>query len=145
MEEQRDDTDGFWQEHSLKFLEMAFRTDRHKRLPRPRGIGRNAGACRDSITMYVAVREGRLQEIAFELDGCMHTNACANGVAQMAEGHDIESAWKITPEMVAEDLQTLPEDHFHCAELAVGAFYKALADYRQNGRQPWKAAYRRTV
>jgi nitrogen fixation NifU-like protein len=29
---------------------------------------------------------------------------------------------------VADYLEPLPEDHFHCAELAVGAFYLALAD-----------------
>jgi nitrogen fixation NifU-like protein len=45
--------------------------------------------------------------------------------------------------MVADYLQTLPADHFHCAELAVGAFYKALADYQQNGNKDWKAGYRR--
>jgi nitrogen fixation NifU-like protein len=131
-------------DHSLTFLEMAFRTDRHKRPFDPSGIGHNVGTCRDSITMFVVVREGTVQEIAFELDGCLNTNACANAVAEIAEGRDLELAWKITPEMVADYLQSLPEDHFHCAELAVGAFYKALADYRQNGRQPWRCAYRRT-
>jgi nitrogen fixation NifU-like protein len=143
MGDTKDPAQDFWQEHSLTFLEMAFRTDRQRRPANPSGIGRNVGACRDSITMFVMVQDDRIQEIAYELDGCLNTNACVNTVAEIVEGHDVASAWQITPEMVAEYLQTLPADHFHCAELAVGAFYKALVDFQQNGRKEWKAGYRR--
>jgi len=132
-----------WQEHSLTFLEMAFRTDRQKRPSRPSGVGHNVGTCKDSITMFVVVRDGRIQAITYELDGCLNTNACANSVAELVEGHALDSAWKITPEIVAAYLQTLPGDHFHCAELAVGAFYKALTDYQQKGGKDWKTDYQR--
>jgi nitrogen fixation NifU-like protein len=137
------ETNDFWQEHSLTFLEMAFRTDRQKRPAQPSGVGHNVGTCRDSITMFVEIRGDVLRAVTYEMDGCLHTNACANAVAEIAENQDLDTAWKITPEMVAHYLQTLPEDHFHCAELAVGAFYKALTDYRQNGRKDWQASYRR--
>jgi len=143
MDEPKDTVEDFWQEHALVFLEMAFRTDRQKRPAHPSGIGHNVGACRDSITMFVVVRDGAVHEIAYELDGCLHTNACANAVAEIAQGHELETVWKITPEMVADYLQTLPADHFHCAELTVGAFYKALTDYQQNSRKEWQAGYRR--
>ncbi|MCP4673404.1 MAG: iron-sulfur cluster assembly scaffold protein, partial [Desulfobacula sp.] len=43
-------------------------------------------------------------------------------------------AWKISPEKVNKFLETLPEDHFHCAELAVGALYLALADLESKNR-----------
>jgi nitrogen fixation NifU-like protein len=49
-------------------------------------------------------------------------------VAQLAEGKSEKQAWEITPEDISEYLETLPDDHFHCAELAVGAFYLALKD-----------------
>ena len=52
----------------------------------------------------------------------------AFAVAFLAEGKTIGEAWEIAPEAVAEYLETLPEDHFHCAELAVGALYLALSD-----------------
>lgn len=145
MNETTDAAHDFWQEHALNFLEMAFRTDRQKRPATPSGIGRNVGVCQDTITMYVVVRDDTVQEISYELEGCLHTNASANTVAELVEGHDLDSAWKITPEKVRDYLQTLPADHFHCAELAVGAFYKALADYQQKGGKSWKAAYRRPV
>ena len=40
------------------------------------------------------------------------------------------------------DHETLPADHYHCAELAVGALYLALADCRQTRRKPWQKLYR---
>jgi nitrogen fixation NifU-like protein len=128
-------------EHAQIFLEMAFRTDRQKRLARPSGVGRNTGTCRDRIEIQLVIEHGIVKELAYQLDGCLNTNACANAVAEMVEGHTVDAAWALKPEMVAEFLQSLPADHFHCAELAVGAFYKALADYRQNGAKDWKAAY----
>ena len=80
--------------------------------------------------------------IPYETNGCMNTNACANTVAEIVQGRDLETAWHITPEMVADYLQTLPADHFHCAELAVGALYLALANCREKLQAPWKQLYR---
>ncbi len=129
-------------EHTQTFLEMAFRTDRRKILAHPSGVGRNVGSCRDRIEIRVAIRGGVIREVAYDLDGCLNTNACANALAEMVEGHTVAAAWNVKPEMIAAFLQSLPPDHFHCAELAVGAFYKALADYQQSGGQDWKAGYR---
>jgi len=128
--------------HSLVFLEMAFRTDRHKPLTHCSGRGCNKGACGDQVTMYVAIARNRVQAVSFDLDGCLNTNACANAVAQIVEGHELETAWQLTPIMVAEYLQSLAPDHMHCAELAVGAFFKALADFQRQGGKDWKATYR---
>jgi nitrogen fixation NifU-like protein len=49
----------------------------------------------------------------------------------LGQGHLVGNAWNITDEMVKQYLQTLPEDHYHCAELCVGAFYLALTDYQK--------------
>ena len=54
----------------------------------------------------------------------------------------MDEAWEITPETVANFLETLPADHYHCAELAVGTLYLALSDTRENQRSPWKKMYR---
>ena len=145
MAETADTEHDGWQAHSLTFLEMAFRTDRQGHPANPSGIGHNVGSCKDSITLFMMVRDHAIEAIAYELDGCLNTNACANMVAEIVEGQDIESAWRVTPEIVADHLQTLPPGHFHCAELAVGALYKALADYQQNGGKAWKAGYRRST
>ncbi len=131
----------FWQEHSLKFLEMAFRTDRQERIAQPDGHGKNTGQCGDTVEFFLTIQDDIIKNISFEINGCMHTNACANALAHLAEGLTIEKAWEITPRQIADFLETLPDDHFHCAELAVGAFYLALADAKQKRRQPWKKVY----
>ena len=133
----------FWQDHSDRYLEMAFRTDRRGRLEHPDGYGRHTGQCGDTVEFFLAVRAGRIESVMFQLDGCLNTNACANTLASMAEGLPVDEAWEIRPETVIASLQTLPPDHYHCAELVVGTFYRSLADYNELQSRPWKKAYRR--
>ncbi|GBC63246.1 iron-sulfur cluster assembly scaffold protein [Desulfonema ishimotonii] len=132
----------FWQEHSLKYLEMAFRTDKQHRMEQPDGYGKKTGDCGDTIEMFLRIRDERVKEVSFEVQGCMNTNACSNAIAMLAEGNTVEAAWEITPEAVADWLESLPADHFHCAELAVGTFYLALTDYQKMSGNSWKRLYR---
>ena len=135
------DTD-FWQSHSMKFLECAFRSDRHETVHRTDGHGKKTGDCGDTVEFFVITNKHRLQTISYAVNGCMNTNACANAVIDLAENKTMDEAWEITPEMVSDYLESLPEDHFHCAELAIGAFYLALADAKRNLKTGWKKAYR---
>lgn len=125
------DSFDFWNDHTTEYLSMAYMWDRRKKLENPDGVGEKTGICGDSITMYLDIKDGVIQQLCFELDGCMNTNACSNVVAIMVENNPVASAWDITPEQVIDYLGTLPEDHYHCAELAVGTFYLALADYEK--------------
>ncbi|WP_462325171.1 iron-sulfur cluster assembly scaffold protein [Desulfoplanes sp.] len=118
----------FWQDHSDNYLKMALNHERRERPERPDGYGKKTGQCGDTIEFFLTVENGQISHISLDIDGCMHTSATANAVATLSEGKQLETAWDIHPETVAEYLETLPEDHFHCAELAVGAFYLALAD-----------------
>ena len=127
-----------WQDHSLRYLEMAFRTDRREILERPDGYGKRTGECGDTVEMFLTVRGDRIASVSFDTDGCMSTNACANTVAELAEGKSVEEAWEINTEDVIRYLETLPPENFHCAELAVGAFYLALANYKDIKRNPYK-------
>ena len=131
----------FWRDHSANFLKMAFRFDKRERPERPDGQGRNAGECGDTIEMYLFIHSGLIQSISFNINGCLNTNACCNTVAYLAEGKSVEEAWGITPEYVVDYLETLPPGNYHCAELAVGAFYKALSNYHENQTFQWKKFY----
>ena len=94
-----------------------------------------------------AIRDGLcgIEEVtAFDVDGCLNTNACCNTVAEFAEGKTVGEAWDISPEDVIRYLETLPKAQYHCAELGVGAFYLALSDCRQMTQSPWKKLYRKT-
>ena len=133
----------FWRDHSLHYLEMAFRYDRRERLQKPDGYGKRTGECGDVVEMFLGIKDGRIQSVSFDTNGCINTNACANTVSHLVEGRAIEEAWDITPEDVVEFLETLPKENYHCADLAVGAFYLALANYQELQRNPWKKPYQR--
>jgi nitrogen fixation NifU-like protein len=135
------ETSDFWQDHSIKYLEMAFKTDRMEPLEEPDGIGRHTGDCGDTVEIFLKLRGNTIVQVAFRVQGCRNTIASANAVAELIEGRPIGEAWDVTPERVIEFLETLPGSHFHCAELAVGALYRALADARSNQREPWRKMY----
>ena len=136
----KNDSD-FWQDHSLTFLEMAFRSDRRERPDKPDGYGKKTGDCGDMVEFFITLDGDTIRTLSYDIDGCLNTNACCNAIVSVAEGKSLDSAWEITPEQVAGFLETLPADHFHCAELAVGTLYLALANARENLQSPWKKAY----
>ncbi len=118
----------FWQDHSDQFLVMANLWERRTAMEKPDAVGKKTGDCGDTITIYLAVNKGVVEQLTYELEGCMNTNACANVLAELVEGKPVEHCWNVTPTDIIDFLQTLPEDHHHCAELAVGTLYLALAD-----------------
>ena len=122
----------FWQDHSERFLVMANLWERRIVMEKPDGVGKKTGDCGDTIKMYLAVKEGVVEQLTFELEGCINTNACSNAVAVLVEGKPMEQCWNVTPTLVIDFLETLPDDHHHCAELAVGTLYLALADCHQD-------------
>lgn len=131
----------FWQDHSLRFLEMAFRTDKRERLAQPDGYGKKTGDCGDTIEFFLSLDGERIAAMAYESQGCLNTNACANAVIHLVEGRTLAEAWELTPEKVGAFLESLLPDYFHCAELAIGALYLALANAGELNRSPWKKAY----
>lgn len=130
----------FWQEHSLEYLEMAFSYDRMEKVENPDGYGIKTRECGDTIEFFIMEKDGVIDSISYYINGCKHTNACANTVIKMAEKKKVSDLREeITPEAVAAYLKTLPTDEIHCAELAVGAFYIALQNMEYKVRN--KATY----
>jgi len=132
----------FWQNHSLRFLEMVFQANKREVLRNPDGYGKSSrGECGDTIEIFLTLRDGRIASASFETNGCLYTLASANAVVHMVEGKTIEDAWEITPEEVMDYLETLPRAEKHCAQLAVRTLQHALLDARENQRHPWKKFY----
>lgn len=116
------------EDHSDNFQAMLVRTESYGKLENADGTGSRTGDCGDTINMYLALSGDRLKAVHFTVNGCLNTVACGNAVSYLMEGRTVDEGWQLSPQLVSDFLQTLPKDHFHCAELAVGAFYKALAD-----------------
>ena len=107
---------------------MALRTDRIEKIDNPDGYGKRVGDCGDIVEFFLTCKNSTIVSSSFIVQGCMNTIACCNTVAKFIQGKTIETAWKVTPAKINKFLETLPEDHFHCAELSVGALYLALTD-----------------
>ena len=132
----------FWQDHSDQYLEMALSAEKRQKLHQADGHGTRTGDCGDTIEIFLIVKNDTIVEASFDCQGCLNTVACANTIVHMIEGKPLEEGWQITPETVIEYLGTLPSHEHHCAELAVGALYLALADARQTRDHSWKKLYR---
>lgn len=118
---------------------MTYLWDRRKTLEQPDGYGKKTGDCGDTISLYLAIRNEHISQVTFELEGCLNTSACCNALAVLVEGKTLEQSWTITPNDIIGYLETLPIDHHHCAELTVGTFYLALADYKRKIKSPEKS------
>jgi len=122
----------FFKDHSLNFIEMALRLDNIERIENPDGYSKRIGECGDVVEFFLICQQNFLESVSFCTKGCLNTNACCNTVVKLAQGKNIEEAWEILPETIVEYLETLQEDHYHCAELAVGALYVALSNLKLN-------------
>lgn len=120
----------FWQDHSLEYLDMAMRADKRERVEHPDGYGSRTGECGDTIEMFIQVKKDRIESVSFEADGCMNTVACANTVIHLAENRSADACWDLSTDDITGYLKTLPVDEIHCAELALGALYLAMTDYK---------------
>jgi nitrogen fixation NifU-like protein len=87
------------------------------------------GVCGDTIEMSLSIDKGRISDIKFMTDGCGATISCASFVTRTAKGKSVEEALLITPDDVDRYFEGLPDEHKHCAKLAVMTLTAALEEY----------------
>jgi len=85
--------------------------------------------CGDMMTFYIKVKDNRLEDIKFKTFGCGAAIAVSSMVSEMAMGKTLDEAMKITPQSVADELEGLPKQKFHCSNLGAQALHKAIEDY----------------
>jgi nitrogen fixation NifU-like protein len=94
------------------------------------GIGEEGNpVCGDMMTFYIKVDNNHLSDVKFKTFGCGAAIAVSSIVSEMAMGKTIEEARKITPALVAKELEGLPKNKFHCSNLGAQALNKAIDDY----------------
>jgi len=102
----------------------------------PDGVGEVGNPiCGDMMTFYIRVMDGRLQDVKFKTFGCGAAIAVSSMVSEMAKGKTLEEAMKITPALVADQLEGLPKNKFHCSNLGAQALHKAIEDYLNKKKQ----------
>lgn len=107
------------------------------------GFGMIGGSCGDTMEIWIKVKGDKIQNATFWTDGCGATIATGSVVTEMARGKSVAEAQRITKYDVVDILEWLPEDHIHCAALAVNTLREAIKEYLVYKNEPWKKAYRR--
>ncbi len=96
----------------------------------PDGVGEEGNpVCGDMMTFHIKVKDNRLEDVKFKTFGCGAAIAVSSMVSEMAKGKTLEEAMKITPKSVADKLEGLPKQKFHCSNLGAQALNKAIQDY----------------
>jgi len=96
----------------------------------PDGIGEEGNpVCGDMMTFYIKVKDNRLEDVKFKTFGCGAAIAVSSMVSEMAKGKTLEEALKITPALVATELEGLPKNKYHCSNLGAQALHKAIEGY----------------
>lgn len=88
--------------------------------------------CGDIMTIYIKVDENdNIEDIKFSTFGCGAAIATSSMITQMAKGINIDEAYEITRNDVAEELGGLPPVKLHCSNLAADALQKAIKNYKK--------------
>ena len=87
------------------------------------------GKCGDAIEVSQRIDLGTIADIKVLPHGCLYTLVGASAMSELAKGRDLDQALELEPHHVADALGGLPEDHRHCARLAVNTLGEAIADY----------------
>lgn len=117
----------FWNDHSLEFLEMAMKRDYQETVADCDGYGKSVRpGCGDTIEFFLMQKDGRIDTVSYDLNGCIFSHACANTVIKLAKGASVEKAMAIKATDIVDYLKTLPESETHCADHALKAFHQAV-------------------
>jgi len=91
--------------------------------------------CGDMMTFYIKVKNNHLEDVKFKTFGCGAAIAVSSIASEMAMGKTLEEAMKITPQLVANELEGLPKQKLHCSNLGAQALNKAIENYLKKKRR----------
>lgn len=89
------------------------------------------GPCGDTMTFFLNIKDKTIKNAWFITDGCGASVATASHTTIIVEGKSLEFAKKLTAEDIDDSLGGLPEDHKHCATLAVRTLRRAIKKFKK--------------
>jgi nitrogen fixation NifU-like protein len=122
--------------YSEKVMEHFMHPRNVGEIENPDGIGEVGNpVCGDMMTFHIKVKDNRLEDVKYKTFGCGAAIAVSSIASEMAKGKTLKEVKKITPRAVAEELDGLPKNKFHCSNLGAEALNKAIEDYLSKSRQ----------
>ncbi len=88
--------------------------------------------CGDMMSMYIKVKDDRIEDISFRTFGCGAAIATSSMTTELAKGKTLDEALNITRNDVAEALDGLPPVKMHCSNLAADALHEAIKNYKES-------------
>jgi len=105
-------------------------------IPDADGIGTVGNpVCGDLMTMYIKVKDNRIEDIKFKTYGCGAAIATSSMTTELAKGKTLDEAMKISRASVADSLGGLPKVKMHCSNLAADALHAAIEDHREKTKK----------
>lgn len=106
------------------------------------GRAQGVGSCGDTLEVFLRITNECIEDIRHLPKGCVYTVACGSAMSVLAKGRSIENALHLEPADIENELGGLPEDHLHCARLAINSLGEAIADHYHHryGKYPMKPA-----
>jgi len=87
--------------------------------------------CGDMMTMYIKVKDDRIEDVKFKTFGCGAAIATSSMTTELAKGKTLDEALEISRKDVADALDGLPLVKMHCSNLAADALHEAINSYKE--------------
>ena len=87
--------------------------------------------CGDVMKLWITVRDSRIAEIKFKVQGCIPAVACGSWLTEAAQGRPLSELASLSAAAIEEALGGLPAASRHASALAIAALQGALEKLRQ--------------
>lgn len=82
--------------------------------------------CGDAIKLWILVREGKVSDVKFKVQGCVPAVACCSWLTEAIKGKPFDKLDSVTAEEIEVGLGGLPTASRHASALAINALRQAL-------------------
>lgn len=91
--------------------------------------------CGDVMTIYIKVKDKRIDDIKFKTYGCAAAIASSSIATELVKGKTLGESVKLSRDDVAGELGGLPAVKMHCSNLAADALREAIKDYKKKNKK----------
>ncbi len=93
------------------------------------------GSCGDTMQFFLKIRDNIIEKANFITDGCGATVAAGSQTTIMIEGKSLQYVERLETKDLDQKLGGLPDDHKHCAELAIRTLKRAIEKYKYQSQE----------
>jgi nitrogen fixation NifU-like protein len=98
-------------------------------IPNPTVCYAYKGPCGDTIKFYLVIKDEKILEVKFQVEGCPGAVTAASALSEMIQGKSIAAIKNITAEDIIRHLGGFPESKRDCIHLAKTSLEKTLQSY----------------